>query len=493
MPRLVPVPCLLATLLVILLAAPLAAASDLSPTAERSASPHVAESHGSYYLADRKGRQILLRGINSNALVEYPDYFQQTVPLRRADVEEMAALGFNFLRLPINWSLLEPAPGAYSRDYLRRIDRIVGWAESEGMWVLVDFHQDRYNRNLRPGDEADGAPDWATLTDGRPCEEAFFTSPCSIAAYDNFWNNTVVAGKPLQTHYLAAMKKVSRTLRDHRRLLGLELMNEPTFGSTGSPQFEREQLWPFYNRMIDGLRRDGETRMIWFEPNIVRDVIDFDPGQPEPFSDDGNLVYAPHIYTGVFNGGDLDQLRASYAAAAEEAAAYEAPWVDGEWGGGADPAGEERLVANLDLQNDYVIGSGFWMWKQRPGFYDWHTVEPDGSLRQDSMRAQQLSRPHLDAAPGRIVATEWDGHGLVSTVRGKGGTARAWSGTVVRRGGGSLIKRPRVRVRVDGEPVSSRRSPKRFVTDEVALGGYRVSFRIPGGRHEIELLPGSIR
>jgi hypothetical protein len=494
MPRLVPVPCLLATLLVILLAAPLAAASDLSPAAERSASPHVAESHGSYYLADRKGRQILLRGINSNALVEYPDYFQQTVPLRRADVEEMAALGFNFLRLPINWSLLEPAPGAYSRDYLRRIDRIVGWAESEGMWVLVDFHQDRYNRNLRPGDEADGAPDWATLTDGRPCEEgAFFTSPCSIAAYDNFWNNTVVAGKPLQTHYLAAMKKVSRTLRDHRRLLGLELMNEPTFGSTGSPQFEREQLWPFYNRMIDGLRRDGETRMIWFEPNIVRDVIDFDPGQPEPFSDDGNLVYAPHIYTGVFNGGDLDQLRASYAAAAEEAAVYEAPWVDGEWGGGADPAGEERLVANLDLQNDYVIGSGFWMWKQRPGFYDWHTVEPDGSLRQDSMRAQQLSRPHLDAAPGRIVATEWDGHGLVSTVRGKGGTARAWSGTVVRRGGGSLIKRPRVRVRVDGEPVSSRRSPKRFVTDEVALGGYRVSFRIPGGRHEIELLPGSIR
>jgi hypothetical protein len=289
------------------------------------------------------------------------------------------------------------------------------------------------------------------------------------------------------------MKKVSRTLRDHRRLLGLELMNEPTFGSTGSPQFEREQLWPFYNRMIDGLRRDGETRMIWFEPNIVRDVIDFDPGQPEPFSDDGNLVYAPHIYTGVFNGGDLDQLRASYAAAAEEAAVYEAPWVDGEWGGGADPAGEERLVANLDLQNDYVIGSGFWMWKQRPGFYDWHTVEPDGSLRQDSMRAQQLSRPHLDAAPGRIVATEWDGRGLVSTVRGKGGTARAWSGTVVRRGGGSLIKRPRVRVRVDGEPVSSRRSPKRFVTDEVALGGYRVSFRIPGGRHEIELLPGSIR
>jgi hypothetical protein len=469
-----------------------AAASESAPVAKRTASPRVAESHGSRYIADGKGRQLLLRGINTNALVQYPDYFQQTVPLRRSDVREMAALGFNFLRLPINWSLLEPEPGAYSRSYLRRIERVVRWAESEAIWVLVDFHQDRYNRNLRPGDEADGAPDWATLTDGQPCEEAFFTSPCSIAAYDNFWNNTVVAGKPLQTHYLAAMKKVSRTLRDHPRLLGLELMNEPTFGSTNSPRFEREQLWPFYNRMIDGLRRIGEKRMIWFEPSIVRDVIDVDPGGPEPFSDDGNLVYAPHIYTGVFNDGGLDRLRASYAAAEQEAGAYGAPWVDGEWGTGADPAGEERLVANLDLQDEHLAGSGFWMWKQRPGFYNWHTVEPDGSLRPDSMRAQNLSRPHLDAVPGRILATEWDGRRLVSTVRGRGGTARAWAGTVVRRGGETLIKRPRVRVRIDGEPVKSRRTVKRFATGEVSLAGYRVRFAVPRGRHDIELLPGSI-
>jgi hypothetical protein len=470
----------------------LVAAAAPAGGATRTASPQVAESADSYYIADGKGRQLLLRGINTNALVEYPDYFQQTVPLRRADVDEMAALGFNFLRVAINWSLLEPEPGAYSASYLRRIERIVGWAESEGMWVLVDFHQDRYNRNLRPGDEADGAPDWATLTDGRPCEEAFFTSPCSIAAYDNFWNNTSVAGKPLQAHYLAAMKKVSRKLRDHPRLLGLELMNEPTFGSTNSPQFEREQLWPFYNRMIEGLRRAGEKRMLWFEPSIIRDVIDIDPSGPEPFSDDRNLVYAPHIYTGVFNGGGIDQLRASYAAAEQEAADYRAPWVDGEWGTGADPAGEERLVANLDLQDEHLAGSGFWMWKQQPGFYAWHTVEPDGSLRPDSMRAQNLSRPHLDAAPGRILATGWDGRRLLSTVRGEGGTVRAWSGTVVRRRGETLIKRPRVRVRIDGEPVKSRRVRKRFAADGVALDGYRVSFRVPRGRHEIELLPGSI-
>jgi len=470
------------------LAVPAVAAGGVAP---RAVSPHVVHRGDNHYIVDQKGRQLLLRGINSNALVQYPDYFQQTVPMERADVTEMAALGFNFLRLPINWSLLEPEPGAYSQSYLRTIDRIVGWAEAEGMWVLVDFHQDRYNRNLRPGDEADGAPDWATLTDGKPCEVAFFTSPCSIAAYDNFWNDTTVAGRPLQTHYLRAMRTVSRKLRDHARLLGLEMMNEPTFGSTNSPQFERQQLWPFYNRMIDGLRKDGERRMLWFEPSILRDVTDFDPGQPEPFSDDGNLVYAPHVYTGVFNGGDLNQLRTSYENAEEEADAYGAPWVDGEWGGGTDPAGEERLVAKLDLQDEFVAGSGFWMWKQQPGFYNWHTVEPDGALRPDSMRAQQLSRPHLDAVPGRILSTEWNGHGLESVVRGPGGRVRAWSGTVVESGADTLIKRTRTRVRIDGEPVRSTKRTKRFGTDAVALRGNRVSFVVPAGRHEVELLPGS--
>ena len=458
--------------------------------ASRTDSPHVEKRGDGYVIADRSGRQLLLRGINSNALVQYPDYFQQTVPLERSDVREMAALGFNFLRLPINWSLLEPQPGEYSQSYLDTIDRIAGWAGSEGMWVLVDFHQDRYNRNLRPNDEADGSPDWATLTDGQPCEESFFTSPCSRAALDNFWENKAVAGRPLQEHYLEAMRTVSRELRDRKRLLGLELMNEPTPGTTFSPDFEREQLWPFENRMIEGLRADGEKRMIWFGPNVLRDTTDADPGKPtEPFSDDGNLVYAPHVYTGVFNDGDLDDLRASYEAAEQEADAYAAPWVDAEWGGGTDPAGEERVEAKMDLQDEYLAGSGFWMWKQKPGFYNWHTVEPDGSLRPDSMRAQMLSRPHLDAVPGTIVSTAWDDGRLVSKVRGKGGRVRAWSGTVVDAGGETLIASPNTRVQIDGKSVKARLAEKRFSNGTVDLGGFRLSFKLPKGKHTVELLP----
>lgn len=478
---------------ILVLVVALAASGNASAASKKpaSSSPKVVHVEDRSYIGDDRGREMLLRGINSNSLVEYPDYFQQTIPLKRADVQQMAALGFNFLRLPINWSLLEPQPDRFSGAYLKQIDQIVGWAEAEGLSVLVDFHQDRYNKNLRPPDEADGAPEWATETDGNECTYGvFFTSPCSVSAYDHFWNNDVMAGKPLQTHYLEAMVKVSRQLRDHRGLLGLEIMNEPTAGSLGPTVFERQQLWPFYNRMIDGLRKAGEKRMIWFEPNIIRDVVDVDVGLPEKFSDDGNLVYAPHIYTGTFNGGGPDELRASYIAAVEEAKTYGAPFVDGEWGGGSSEKDEMMRGLKLDLQNEFRAGSAFWMWKQKEGFYNWHTVNEDNTLRQDSMRAQQLSQPHADRVPGQILSTTY-ADGLLTTVaRGKGGNARFWSGTVFHQGAPSLLGRPLIRAWIDGRRVRPVLRAKTFKADGVRIRGFRVFVKVPRGRHEITLKPG---
>jgi endoglycosylceramidase len=443
--------------------------------------PKVVHAADRAYISDGGGREMLLRGINSNSLVEYPDNFQQTIPMRASDFTEMAALGFN-------WSLLEPQPDRFSGTYLKQIKRIVNRAEAQGISVLVDFHQDRYNKDLRPPDEADGAPEWATDTDGQPCTfGAFLTSPCSIAAYDHFFNNDVMAGKPLQTHYLEAMRKVSKYLRRETGFIGLEIMNEPTYGSVSPPEFERQQLWPFYNRMIDGLRNSGEKRMLWFEPNILRDSLDFDTGEPERFSSDDNLVYAPHIYTGTFNTGGPDQMRSSYDKAVAEAKAYGAPFVDGEWGGGSDQTAESMRALKLELQNEYRTGSAFWMWKQKAGFYNWQTVNEDGSLRDDSMRAQMLSLPHVDRMPGQIRSTEFAEGELRTVKSGRGGTARIWSGTVVYKGGETLIEKPLIRVFVDGRITKRTLRPKVFRTDKVNIRGFRVFVNVPRGRHQIVL------
>jgi endoglycosylceramidase len=466
-------------------------------TAVPDALPHVVHPRsGAPYIADQAGRMLFLRGVAVTSLIQYSADFQETLPVARGDFAEMAALGFDVVRLPVSWSRLEPAPGLFSVSYLNRIDRVVRWAQNAGMYVWIDMHQDRYNRNTWPGQEVDGAPDWATLTDGAPCTPIGLSTLCAQTATESFWQNTAVDGRGLQQWYLGALVAVFDRLRADRRLLGIELMNEPTPGTIAPPAFERLQLWPFYRRMIAGLRAAGYRGMIIFEPDILRDELDRDPGLPQPFSDDPNLLYAPHIYTEVFSEppqpvGAYGPLARSYAAAAAEARAYGAPWIDGEWGGGTDGEGgswDRWLLENLELQDRYLAGGAFWMWKQRPGFYNWQTVEPDGGLRTDSLRAQLLSLPHPDAVPGTLQSIDYAGDRLRLRVSGPGGLARIWAGTVVRAGGPTLLADPLTRALIDGRPMRARIIRRRFRTASVWLSGDEIDVRIPPGTRQIVLM-----
>ena len=432
--------------------------------------------HGSPYLADASGRQVMLRGVDTNALVQYSDQpgcsFQETVPLTSADLSEMAALGFDFLRLAVSWSRLEPAPGKFSGTYIDEVSRVVNEARAHGIAVLVDMHQDRYNRHTWCGQEVDGAPDWATLTYGTPCTPVEISTLCAQAATQAFWSDARVAGKGLQAWYLGALGKLAAAVGHASNLAGIEIMNEPTPGFVAPGAFETTELYPFYRRMIKGLVHSGFTKPIWFEPSSLRDVTDNALASAVRFSSYPQLVYAVHIYTGVFSypqGPDNTeaQLRQSYMAARAEARVFGTPWVDDEFGSNASAAWDLWLRRELALQNNYMVGSGFWLWKQQPGFYGWAVVHPDGTLRTSTERAQLLSLPHVDAAPGRLLSIRLLGPGpsdavplapsalSVSIFSPRGGTMLLWSGTVVDSGGPSLLAEPFTRAAVNGKVVPS--------------------------------------
>jgi hypothetical protein len=452
---------------------------------------------GRPYIADGRDRMLFLRGVAVTSLIQYAPDFQETVPARPSDFAEMRVLGFDVVRLAISWSALEPAPGRFSSAYLNEIARYVRWAQADGLRVWIDFHQDRYNRNLWPGQEVDGAPDWATLTDGAPCTPLVLTTLCAQTATESFWQDAHVDGRGLQEWYLGALVEVSRALGFDRRLLGIELMNEPTPGTVPPPAFERLALWPFYRRMIAGLRAAGERRIIFFEPDILRDESDRDTGLPQRFSSDPDLVYAPHIYTEVFSEppqpvGAYGPLQRSYAAAEAEAHAYDAPLLDGEWGGDTDGQGgswDRWLQENLELQDRHLVGGAFWMWKQQPGFYNWQVVEKDGALRSDSLRAQLLALPHPDAVPGVLRSVSYANGRLVLVISGRGGIADIWGGTRVLAGGPSLLRAPLTRVRVDGHAVPRRIVARRFCSRAVSLAGVEVLVHIGPGTHRVVLAP----
>jgi endoglycosylceramidase len=477
------------------------AASTTSSTAAPShqkplAAPvgvHVVHPGGSApYLADGAGHALLLRGSNDNALVEYATDYPEAPTVTESDFAEMSALGFNFIRLPVSWSRIMPKPGKFDQGYLDRVAEVVSWARANGIGVLVDMHEDNYSLETDPGKEADGEPSWAIVDDGTACTPTVSTTACSLAAFKSFWADIPVAGKPIQDWYLEAMTAVAKatgTTSITSNVVGVELMNEPW--PSGQSPFEQASLYPFYNKMIAGLRAAGVQVPLWFEPSLIRNVTDSAVAAAAKFSTDQNLVYAVHIYTGVFSAPydpttSQPVMATSYANAAKEASIFDTPFVVDEYGSSATPAWNSWLSAQLDNQNSYVVGSAFWLWKQRKGKWDnWATVQLDGSLRSTTQRAQILSQPHVDSVPGTLVSTTSSTGKLTATTSGTGGTATFWGGTVVTHGGPTMMTSSLHTVTVNGKAVKATCRTVRFETSAVDLSGCLLTFAVPAGNQVI--------
>lgn len=175
---------------------------------------------------DGAGKPLLLHGINVVNKSQAEGYTKNIEP---ADLATIRGWGMNCIRLGILWDGLERQPGKINEEYLDRIARIIGWAKAEGLYVLLDMHQDLYSVKF-----SDGAPAWATLDEGKPYtptavwSDAYFTSEAVQTALDHFWANSPGPdGIGLQDHYARAWRRVAERFRDEPAVLGFDLMNEP--------------------------------------------------------------------------------------------------------------------------------------------------------------------------------------------------------------------------------------------------------------------------
>lgn len=180
--------------------------------------------------ADNKGREVILNGINHvNKSVEQ----KHIDPNDKAHFMQFRDWGFNIVRFGISWAELEPSPGVINEHYLTQIDERVQWAKELGIWLYLDFHQDLYGVGL-----GNGAPEWATITDGQAhvtgeiWSDSYMLSGAVHRAFDNFWNNTVASDSVgLQDHYLNCLKLVAERYKDSPSVAGYDVMNEPFMGS----------------------------------------------------------------------------------------------------------------------------------------------------------------------------------------------------------------------------------------------------------------------
>lgn len=435
-------------------------------------------------LVDADGRQVLLRGVNARVQglfdVSFDDGrvpLEEIPPFTGEDCRFLSEqLGLNLLRLPVNWSGIEVQPGAYDADYLQRLGELVDDCEAVGVLTIVDLHQDAFGKDVGE----DGAPLWAIeppppeLLEGPLTSEGLAArriSPVVLAAFRSLYANTPLSstGQGATDAYAEMAGHLAASLRGHPAAVALELHNEPV------PFGDQAALDAFHAAVTVAVRAAHPTLPVVFEPDALRNITDAAPvDAPFGFAD---AIYGPHIYTDVFEDGwaseDTDAVRASVAAAAEEAVDHDAHLFIGEFGN--DPRTERGALyidTCLDAFDVHQASWAIWLYEEHSqdswGLWDEGAVaHTRGALREPA--ADQLARPFPLAVAGRIDAIVWDVAAqtltvqLASTAAGLhdvSAPARVWPDGVA--------------VRCDGEPV----------TDVEAAAG-RVSFACPGGAFSV--------
>jgi endoglycosylceramidase len=148
----------------------------------------------------------------------------------------------------------------------------VAWAKDHGIYVFLDMHQDLYSVLY-----SDGAPEWATLTDGKEhihsggvWSDAYFESPAVQAALDNFWDNKEgPGGVGIQDRFAQMWQHVAKRYVDEPHVLGYDLFNEPNAGSL-NPQGQLLMVLGFGEALkeVDGESAPTAEELVnqWLDP-----------------------------------------------------------------------------------------------------------------------------------------------------------------------------------------------------------------------------------
>lgn len=256
-------------------------------------------SRGNWFLEEKTGRKVLLRGINlggdtkvpyPNGGTQFPDDFSdhrsvsfvgRPFPLEEADEHftRIRSWGFNCLRLLTTWEAIEhEGPGIIDVDYLDYFTEIVRLAGEYDFYVFIDFHQDVWSRMTG----GDGAPGWTLERVGMDIskisasdsalvmQSSYDYSKPGIRQEENYptmcWSQNyrypanaimwtlffggrdfapqfLIDGKNiqdwLQDHYIGAMRQVAIRIQGMDHVLGFDSLNEPSRGWIGKKMVDR--------------------------------------------------------------------------------------------------------------------------------------------------------------------------------------------------------------------------------------------------------------
>ena len=322
-----------------------------TPTHPAGANGAVAPLRGAgRWFVDALGRVVLLHGVNM--VSKQAPYYPAAFGFGSDDAQFLAAHGFNALRLGVDFRGLMPTPGAVDTTYIDHLAETVAALTEQGIFVLMDFHQDGF----APMFNGNGFPDWLAITDGLPnppdavFPAYYIQNPAMQRAFENFWANRAGPnGIGLQEYFVQGVEAIVQRFADEPLVMGTELMNEPWSGAiwapcvepgVGCPDLEQQLLAPFYHRATAAARRIAPDRFVFVEPFVL-----FNFGQAPttlPGTEAGRAL-SFHSYA-INVDGEEAVIAYAIAAATRDAK----PLLLTEFGASVDPMVLNRLTTEME-------------------------------------------------------------------------------------------------------------------------------------------------
>ncbi|MEU6081862.1 endoglycosylceramidase [Streptomyces sp. NPDC047108] len=323
---------------------------------------------------DGHGREVVLRGFNVSGEVKLDENrglpFASTADARTSAQALRNLAGADSVRFLLSWAYAEPEPGRVDTAYLAAATEQMKEFLDAGLRVYPDFHQDLFSRHLFDRDSwytGDGAPAWVVKAGGYGKEfcgicvhwgQNITQNKAVMDASRDFWHNRTLStdhgSLGVQDAFLDTAEKTMTYLRDHltagqfARVAGFDPYNEPYAGTYESGQnsrsWERDLLWPFYERFRARMDAAGwRDKPAFVEPNLYwNSNLDF-TRQEGGLLDAGKLgpryVFNTHFYdqkaiSGIFMPGKAKDGRygADFQKLRDRSAAADTPAVVSEFG-----------------------------------------------------------------------------------------------------------------------------------------------------------------
>src|SRR3954453_17203845 len=119
----------------------------LAAQAAAAAGPAQPLGHEGRWITDAHGRVVFIHAVNM--VYKRPPYYPKAVGFGADDARFLRRHGFNGVRLGVIYAGVRPRHGAYDDRYIGRIADTQRTLARNGVFSLIDFHQDLYNEKFQ--------------------------------------------------------------------------------------------------------------------------------------------------------------------------------------------------------------------------------------------------------------------------------------------------------------------------------------------------------